>query len=133
MLDVWVVLYILKIIVFVFLASFFLLEIERDDPVYHYLAMTSTVNINFFICDHHKNMKGQDKITTIQECTSDFLIVEWLVFFPILAFMVHTIYNVIFIRNDLRRNLIKPDYQSIRNQQFSSPHRQREIVPDGAL
>lgn len=58
LLNVWIFLYIIKIVVFVFLASFFLLEIERDDPVYHYLAMTSAVNINFFNCDHHKNMKG---------------------------------------------------------------------------
>lgn len=108
--KVWIFLYLIKIVIFIFLASFFLLEIERDDPVYHYLAMTSTVNINFFNCDHHKSMVGKEKITTIQECTNDFILVEWLVFFPVLAFMCHTIYNVNHIKNDLKRNLIVPDY-----------------------
>jgi len=114
--EIWSFIYVLKILIFILLALIFLLEIGRDSPVFHYLAMTSAVNINFYKCDVHKNHEGKER--TIQECTNELIFMEWFVFVPILAFMLYMLYHVILVRGNIKRNLNKPDYEQVKPNYF---------------
>ena len=104
------IIFTIKIAIYLLLSTIYIFEIARHNAFCHYIAMTSSLNYRFLSCDVHKQVE-HGRITTIEDCTADCFVLEWIMFFPVLVFQLYVLARCRTIRANVSQNLNKPVYQ----------------------
>lgn len=119
--GLYMLIYAMKIGIFVLLSAIYVFEIARHNAFFHYIAMTSSLNYRFLSCDVHKKVED-GRITTIEDCTDNYFLAERVLFLPVLGFQLYVFTKFRNMRANVSQNLNKPEWrgQSAADQSYMS-------------